>query len=148
VPLHDEKGEYQLDYVLAQDMVAWVEQGEICDRENEWLGTTDVLITQYRKMLKQQIDIVRDGGEPINVFRDPAQANISELDIPGHAEDDLVEKSIGKTVAYRQNYHKMSKGGWLYIDDDADRFCPDRDIIVDLMTQAERLSQSQAAPAE
>jgi len=141
VPLKDENGEYLLDYVLAQDMVAWVEQGDITDRTREHLGATDVLVTAYRKLLKSQIDLVQEGGEPINVFRDPSDIDTSELDIEGHSERDKLQ-SASDAVVYRQNYHKMSKAGWLYIDDDADRYCPDRDLIVSMMTQAEALNSA------
>ena len=44
-------------------------------------------------------------------------------------------------MLYRGNFHKISKGGWLYIDDDADRYCPDRDIIIDLYAKTAALAQ-------
>jgi hypothetical protein len=44
-------------------------------------------------------------------------------------------------VSYRGNYHKRSKGGWLYIDDDADRYCPDRETIVELYAKTEALAR-------
>jgi 5,5'-dehydrodivanillate O-demethylase len=49
----------------------FVAQGEIADRTKERLGDTDRGIILYRKLLKEQIEIVADGGQPMNVFRDP-----------------------------------------------------------------------------
>ena len=79
VPFMDENGDYLLDLVHAQDIMNWVTQGPIADRTKENLGASDVLISEYRRLLKTQIDIVRDGGEPMNVFRDPATIESPEL---------------------------------------------------------------------
>lgn len=138
-PLTDEQGKYVLDYVLAQDMVAWYAQGEITDRGQEHLGTSDAGVIAYRKLLREQIDIALDGGEPINVFRDPLTNDRLELAIPGsEGVSPLSGGGIGSAAGYyRSNFHKRSKAGWLYIDDDADRFCPDRDVIVELYRKAE-----------
>ena len=145
MPLKDENGEYILDYVLAQDIVAWAEQGEITDRSEEHLGSSDMLVMAYRKMLKEQIDTVAQGGEPMNVFRDPGKAESPELRIPGNEGPAPVRDTMyGAAVSYRENYHKPSKAGWLYIDDDADRCCPDRDLIVELFQKAEEVRTRQA----
>jgi len=60
------------DYIGAQDMVVWRDQGEIMDRSRERLGDSDRGLILYRRMLEEQVKVVEDGGEPINVFRDPA----------------------------------------------------------------------------
>jgi 5,5'-dehydrodivanillate O-demethylase len=138
VPLKDDKGEYILDYVLAQDMVAWYEQGTITDRTQEHLGVSDACVIAYRKMLREQIDKVMAGEEPMNVFRNPAENDSLELQIPG-SEGKSPLATIQSTI-YRSNYHKRSKGGWLYIDDDADRYCPDRNLIVELYRKTEELA--------
>jgi 5,5'-dehydrodivanillate O-demethylase len=140
VPLTDENGKYVLDYVLGQDMVAWYEQGAITDRTQEHLGQSDTCVIAYRKLLAEQIEIVRNGGEPMNVFRDPSDNYRLELQIPG-AEDVAPPIGEGNTVSYRGNFHKRSKGGWLYIDDDADRYCPDRDLIVELYERTAMIAQ-------
>ena len=36
----------------------------------------------------------------------------------------------------------MSKGGWLYLDDDVDKFCPDRSTIIELYRQADELGEA------
>ncbi|MEE8518676.1 MAG: Rieske 2Fe-2S domain-containing protein [Dehalococcoidia bacterium] len=71
-PIFDEQGNAILDYVVAQDMAAWWSQLPIADRTIEQLGTSDRGVIMFRKMLGEQIQIVQDGGEPINTFRDPA----------------------------------------------------------------------------
>jgi hypothetical protein len=136
-----------LDYVLAQDMVAWTEQGEIMDRTKEHLGQSDVCVIAYRKMLEQQVEIVRAGGEPMNVFH--GDADSLELEIPGNEGlAPVLGTTVGAQLDYRGNFHKPSKGGWLYIDDDADRYCPDRDTIVELYRRSEALARTKAASHE
>ncbi len=140
VPLADDKGKYILDNVLSQDMVAWHGQGEIADRTQEHLGVSDACVIAYRQMLSDQIQVVRDGGEPMNVFRDPADIERPELaldpeDIDGMSLITGGRSDTGGAAFYRSNFHKVSKGGWLYLDDDVDKFCPDRTTIIELYRQ-------------
>ena len=79
VPLFNEKSEPIIDLTFNQDYLAWISQGEIAERDQERLGESDVGIIKYRKLLKQQIDLVLDGGEPMNVFREPAPGGSIEL---------------------------------------------------------------------
>jgi hypothetical protein len=46
--------------------------------------------------------------------------------------------------SYRFNFHKVAKGGWQYIEDDVDRYCPDRELILALYEEADQLLQQQA----
>jgi 5,5'-dehydrodivanillate O-demethylase len=71
---------YDTTIVGAQDSMAWETQGEITDRTQEHLGHADRGIVMFRKMLREQIEIVQKGGEPIGVIRDPAKNKI--IDIP------------------------------------------------------------------
>ncbi len=48
-------------------------QGAIVDRSKERLGESDKGVIIWRDLLKRQMKLVEDGGEPMNVFRDPAQ---------------------------------------------------------------------------
>jgi 5,5'-dehydrodivanillate O-demethylase len=73
LPLADEQGRFRLDISLVQDFMAWVTQGEIADRPLEKLGESDKGIILFRRLLKEQLAIVEDGGDPMNVFRDPAR---------------------------------------------------------------------------
>ncbi len=59
------------DFILGQDLVVWAAQGDIVDRSNERLAEIDKGLVMFRQMLKEQIDIVQAGGDPINTFRDP-----------------------------------------------------------------------------
>lgn len=72
------------DYVLGQDMIAWPAQGEIVDRSQERLGESDKGIIMFRRLLMEQMDVVAQGGEPMNVFRDPAKNEYLELPIPDY----------------------------------------------------------------
>lgn len=75
VPLEDYP-----EYVLGQDVLAWPAQGPITDRTVEKLAETDRGLIMFRKMLDEQIQVVEDGGDPVNTFRDPA-ANVC-IDLP------------------------------------------------------------------
>ncbi|MEE8518955.1 MAG: aromatic ring-hydroxylating dioxygenase subunit alpha [Dehalococcoidia bacterium] len=73
-PLYEEDGRFTTNITFNQDYMAWITQGPIAEREKEVLGESDVGIILYRRLLKQQLAVVEDGGDPINVFRDPAKA--------------------------------------------------------------------------
>jgi len=73
VPFKDERGEYILDLIDAQDIAAWITQGPIAKRNLERLGTTDAGIIMYRNMLKRELQKVAAGEDPIGTFRDPAK---------------------------------------------------------------------------
>jgi 5,5'-dehydrodivanillate O-demethylase oxygenase subunit len=73
-------GQYHWEVVSAQDSMAWETQGPITDRTQEHLGHADRGIVMLRKLLREQIEIVRKGGDPMGVIRDPAKAKF--IDIP------------------------------------------------------------------
>ncbi|MCH8198493.1 MAG: hypothetical protein IIA54_00285 [Chloroflexi bacterium] len=73
VPLYDDDGALIPDLVNHQDFLAWITQGPNADRTLEKLGESDRGIILLRKQLKEQLAIVADGGDPMNVFRDPAR---------------------------------------------------------------------------
>jgi 5,5'-dehydrodivanillate O-demethylase len=119
VPLKDENDEYILDYVLSQDMVAWYGQGEITDRSEEHLATSDKGVIMYRQLLKREMEKVQAGHDPINTFRDPAQ-NVC-IDLPvGHS-----------VVRGRHDFHKG------YALAEVDKFSPVLDELVELYRRAE-----------
>ena len=62
---------YRLDDVDAQDFMAWETQGPILDRTRERLAVSDHGVVRYREMLLREIKKVKEGVDPINVFRDP-----------------------------------------------------------------------------
>jgi 5,5'-dehydrodivanillate O-demethylase len=80
-PIRDEKGEYRLEHVLVQDAMAWETQGTITDRTQEHLGVGDEGIIFFRKLLHEQIELVKSGGEPLGIVRDPDKNRIIEFDV-------------------------------------------------------------------
>jgi 5,5'-dehydrodivanillate O-demethylase oxygenase subunit len=78
-PVTDERGEYMLDYIHAQDIMAWVTQGPIADRSREHLGSGDRGVTLYRRMLLREIKKVEAGQDPMFTIRDPEKNRIIEL---------------------------------------------------------------------
>jgi 5,5'-dehydrodivanillate O-demethylase len=65
-------GEYDLSNFIAQDLMAWETQGAIFDRSSELLGRSDRGIVMLRNLLKQQIEAVQAGKDPVGIIRDPA----------------------------------------------------------------------------
>ncbi len=72
---------YDLSIVSAQDSMAWETQGPLADRTQEHLGVGDEGIIMLRSLLRQQIEVVRAGGEPLGLVRDPRTNQIIELDV-------------------------------------------------------------------
>ena len=77
--LKREDGTYALDVISVQDNLVFETQGAIANRTVERLGDSDRGILMHRQLLRQQMDIVEDGGEPMNVFRDPEKNRILPL---------------------------------------------------------------------
>ena len=71
VPLRKEDGTWNVEYVFNQDYMGWVTQGPVAKRNLEHLGESDRGIIMFRHQLREQVNIVEDGGEPMNVFRTP-----------------------------------------------------------------------------
>ena len=79
IPLRFDDGRLVDDTIDAQDNLAWVVQGPAMDRSLERLGESDTGVILYRQMLHEQMQIVEDGGEPMCVFRDPAENVVLSL---------------------------------------------------------------------
>ena len=80
-PIRNDKGEYRLEHVLVQDAMAWETQGAPTDRTQEHLGVSDEGIILLRKILREQIEIVRSGGEPLGLVRDARKNRLIEFDV-------------------------------------------------------------------
>ena len=80
VPFIDDKGEFIVDNVDGQDMMAWISQGAIADRSLENLGATDKGIVMYRRMLKREMQKVQAGIDPMGIVRDSARNE--RIDLP------------------------------------------------------------------
>jgi 5,5'-dehydrodivanillate O-demethylase len=86
-PIFDDRGEYLLDNVGAQDALAWVTPGPIADRTLERLGTPDRGVTMFRKMLLRELEKVESGADPMYVFR--GSAGDRTIDLPVEFQKDM-----------------------------------------------------------
>lgn len=77
----DDGGNYKMHIVTAQDALAWESQGAVVDRTREHLGVGDTGVIMLRKLIREQIEIVQNGGDPLGVIRDPAKNVMIDLDI-------------------------------------------------------------------
>jgi 5,5'-dehydrodivanillate O-demethylase len=73
--------EYKMNMVSAQDSMAWETQGYLTNRSAEHLGAGDEGIIELRKLLREQIDLVQQGHEPIGIIRDPDQNRLIDLGV-------------------------------------------------------------------
>lgn len=79
VPLKDGSGNWILDFADGQDIAAWAGQGPIADRTKENLGVSDKGVVLLRQMLKEQLERLAAGQDPLGTVRDPAINRIIEL---------------------------------------------------------------------
>jgi 5,5'-dehydrodivanillate O-demethylase len=57
-----------------QDRMAQENQGPITDRSQEYLGWTDRGIVIYRNMLREALQAIEEGRDPVGIIRDPAKS--------------------------------------------------------------------------
>jgi 5,5'-dehydrodivanillate O-demethylase len=70
-PLKDaQTGRWITSHTMNQDFVAWVGQGALADRTLEHLSPSDRGIFIMRQKMIEQMDVVAEGGDPKNTFRD------------------------------------------------------------------------------
>jgi 5,5'-dehydrodivanillate O-demethylase oxygenase subunit len=67
---------FRWDQVPAQDAAAWETQGPIADRTTERLATSDKGVVLLRQVVKENIERVQQGLDPLGVIRDPNHAII------------------------------------------------------------------------
>lgn len=79
VPWRDAQGNFIVDFVDGGDIMAWVLQGPIADREREILVGSDQGIALLRRLLFEQLDKIRNGEDPMGVIRDPAENKLIEF---------------------------------------------------------------------
>jgi len=91
-----------VDNNSGQDIVMWYTQGPVTDRSIEHLGLSDRGIILYRKLLKENLEKVQRGEDPMNVFRDPAK-NVC-LDLP-------VEKAKFGSMIYKPGERRGGNSG-------------------------------------
>ena len=117
VPAFDVPIEELPDFILGQDLICWVAQGDIHDRTQEQLGTSDRGLVMFRRMLHEQIQVVQQGGDPINTFRDPEKNKCIVI----------AHENRGSLATYRKgSIRYLNLGG---------KLSPVLDTIDDLMMQ-------------
>jgi 5,5'-dehydrodivanillate O-demethylase len=67
---------FNMRSVLAQDHMAWETQGPIADRTKERLSYSDRGVSMLRKLLRDNIERVEQGLDPMGVIRDPDLAMV------------------------------------------------------------------------
>ncbi|HLH22298.1 MAG TPA: Rieske 2Fe-2S domain-containing protein [Chloroflexota bacterium] len=72
-------GDYAMNGFFGQDRMAWETAGPVFDRSAEHLATSDRGILLFRQMLREQIDAVAAGRDPLGTIRDPARDQVIEL---------------------------------------------------------------------
>jgi 5,5'-dehydrodivanillate O-demethylase len=80
VPFKDENGEFILDNIDGQDMMAWISQGPIVDRSRENLGGSDKGVAIYRRVLQRELKKIEKGEDPMGVVRDAGRN--ARIDLP------------------------------------------------------------------
>ena len=87
--------------------MAWITQGPLADRTKEKLGESDKGVILFRRMLKQQMEIVQDGGEPMNVIHKGSGAAFPALPLEpvrgfghGSAPRKYVPQEAGESKAH------------------------------------------------
>ena len=81
VQLKTGPGEYKMNMIPAQDSMAWETQGPRTDRTQEHLGVGDEGIIELRKLLREQIERVQQGLDPIGLIRDPEKNKLIDLGV-------------------------------------------------------------------
>jgi 5,5'-dehydrodivanillate O-demethylase oxygenase subunit len=86
----DAHGDHAMTTFSSQDRMAWETQGEIYDRTRENLGAEDKGIAMYRRLLREQIQRVQAGQDPMALIRDPERAVVSFEVSKGQARAEYV----------------------------------------------------------
>ncbi len=95
IPMKDQDGKWNMDVILVGDFFAWASQGGVAQRDKEHLGQTDVGVIMFRDLLLEQIDVVAQGREPMEVYRDPAK-NVC-IEFP--QEESFFREGVGKQLS-------------------------------------------------
>ena len=80
VPYQDEQGDFIVDNVDGQDMMAWITQGTVADRTREHLASSDKGVAIYRRTLRRELKKIEQGLDPIGLVRDAARNQ--RIDLP------------------------------------------------------------------
>ena len=70
-PVKDANGEWITSHVMNQDFLAWVGQGTIADRGQEYLASSDRGIVLIRNQFLRDLEAIEKGKDPKATVRDP-----------------------------------------------------------------------------
>lgn len=79
IVLKDDEGYFHLKSFPSQDSMAWETQGPLRDRSLEHLGASDAGVVMWRQLLRENIERVRRGEDPMGVIRNPDLYRIIEF---------------------------------------------------------------------
>ena len=79
VSTKNEAGEFHMENFPSQDQMAWESQGPVANRPNEHLGESDQGVILFRKLVRDQLRAVQNGGDPVGINRDPAKDEVIRL---------------------------------------------------------------------
>jgi 5,5'-dehydrodivanillate O-demethylase len=65
--------------------MAWETQGPISNRAKEHLGEADRGILMLRKLLREQIQTVQNGGDPVGINMNPSKDEVIQLIHEGYS---------------------------------------------------------------
>jgi 5,5'-dehydrodivanillate O-demethylase len=97
-----------LDNNSGQDNMAWTSQGPVTQRHLENLGQSDAGIILFRQLLNEQMKVVEDGGEPMNVFRNPATNQ--RVTFPYEGREGAGDETGDVVYGYARRTVKVSTG--------------------------------------
>jgi 5,5'-dehydrodivanillate O-demethylase oxygenase subunit len=92
---------FRMDQVIGQDHMAWETQGPVADRTAEHLAYSDRGIVMLRRMLRENIERVQQGLDPLGVLRDPHH-EVIDTNIDESVQVEGVRATPGEeTVAFQ-----------------------------------------------
>jgi 5,5'-dehydrodivanillate O-demethylase len=95
------RNRHHMKTFASQDGMAWETQGPTADRAREHLASSDRGVAMLRKLLREQIEIVQEGGDPLGTIRDPAKNQVVMFKVQE------MDRETGQEIPYR-NYDRRS----------------------------------------
>ena len=132
IPLRDEQDKWRTELVLVQDFFAWASQGSIARRELERLGQSDIGVIMYRELLKEQMERVEQGEDPMGVFRDPEKAAYIGLPQEGLDHDEV--RHSPKEYMFSGSHGRLDD----HINQSDARYSPLVSELLELSVEAQR----------
>ncbi len=125
LPLFDDQGKWMTEVILVQDFFAWASQGAVAGRDREHLGQSDIGIIMFRDLLREQMELVQQGQDPMGTVRDPSQNHCILVPQEEHSYD---ARAAGRTASQWEGSRVLVT---------PERFSPIQSYVRDLFQQAE-----------